>query len=318
MKTLGPAKNFLAIEREASSLDTAAVAIISAPYEHSVSYGGGTAKGPAAIMKASAYVEFYDDEFNRELCYDVGIATLKPLNVGKHTDRAFLDILQQQVADLLDAGKFVVTLGGEHTITAAPVRAYAERVPNLSVLQFDAHSDLRHEYQGSIYSHASVMARVAETVPPSRITQVGIRAQCKEEAAYIRARKVNTFYASAIRRGIHGERWWDKVSATLTNDVYITIDVDALDPSIMPATGTPEPEGLTYTEILDVVRAVRRSGRRIVGFDVVELAPMKGLHHPDLTTARLLYKVLNIAFSEAPRKRAQATSMGSSAGRRKA
>lgn len=318
MKTLGPAKNFLAIEREASSLDTAAVAIVSAPYEHSVSYGGGTAKGPAAIMKASAYVEFYDDEFNRELCYDVGIATLKPLNVGKYADQAFLDILQQQVAELLDAGKFVVTLGGEHTITAAPVRAYAERVPNLSVLQFDAHSDLRHEYQGSIYSHASVMARVAETVPPSRITQVGIRAQCKEEAEYIRAHKVNTFYASAIRRGVHGDVWWDKVAATLTNDVYITIDVDALDPSIMPATGTPEPEGLTYTEILDVVRAVRRSGRRIVGFDVVELAPMKGLHHPDLTTARLLYKVLNIAFSEAPRKRAKATSMASSAGRRKA
>jgi agmatinase len=318
VKTLGPAKNFLAIEREASSLDTAAVAIVSAPYEHSVSYGGGTAKGPAAIMKASAYVEFYDDEFNRELCYDVGIATLKPLNVGKYADQAFLDILQQQVAELLDAGKFVVTLGGEHTITAAPVRAYAERVPNLSVLQFDAHSDLRHEYQGSIYSHASVMARVAETVPPSRITQVGIRAQCKEEAEYIRAHKVNTFYASAIRRGVHGDVWWDKVAATLTNDVYITIDVDALDPSIMPATGTPEPEGLTYTEILDVVRAVRRSGRRIVGFDVVELAPMKGLHHPDLTTARLLYKVLNIAFSEAPRKRAKATSMASSAGRRKA
>lgn len=305
VKTLGPTKNFLAIEREVSSLDTSAIAVVSAPYEHSVSYGGGTGKGPAAILKASAYVEFYDDEFDRELCFDVGIATLKPLDFGKRADGEALDMLQEQVATLLDLGKFVVTLGGEHTITAAPVRAYAARFPNISVLQFDAHSDLRHEYQGSPFSHASVMARVAETVPHTRITQVGIRAQCKEEADVIRRNGVNTFYASAIRRGLHGTEWWHNVAATLSNDVYITIDVDALDPSIMPATGTPEPEGLTYSEILNVVRAVRQAGKRIVGLDLVELAPMKGLHHPDLTTARLMYKVLNIAF--APSRKAAPT-----------
>jgi agmatinase len=312
VKTLGPSKNFLAIDREFSSLDTSAIAVVSAPYEHSVSYGGGTGKGPAGILKASAYVEFYDDEFDRELCFDVGIATVKPLDFGKLADKDALNLLQDQVERLLDLGKFVVTLGGEHTITAAPVRAYAKRYPGLSVLQFDAHSDLRDEYQGSPYSHASVMARVAEAVPPSSITQVGIRAQCKEEAAFIRANGVNTFYSSALRRGIHGSEWWSAVANTLSNEVYVTIDVDALDPAIMPATGTPEPEGLTYTEILDVLRAVRKAGKRIVGFDVVELAPMKGLHHPDLTAARLTYKALNIAFaanSQASRRRKTSTSV---------
>jgi len=300
LKTLGPSKNFLAIDKEMSALDTSTIAVVSAPYEHTVSYGGGTGKGPEAILKASAYVEFYDDEYDRELCFDQGIATIKPIDFGKRSGAEAFQRIENQVESLLELGKFVVTLGGEHSITAAPVRAHLAKYPNMSVLQFDAHSDLRHEYQGSIHSHASVMARVAEVLPPKRITQVGIRAQCIEEARFIRDKGVNTFYASAIRGGVHGESWWKDVAETLANEVYITLDVDALDPSIMPSTGTPEPEGLTYTEVLNVVRAVRASGRRIVGFDVVELAPTSDVNHPDLTVARLIYKILNIAFSEPP------------------
>lgn len=290
-------KNFLSIDAKYSQLDNSMIAIVSAPYEHTVSYGGGTKGGPKAIIDASAYVEFYDDETERELCFEEGITTLKPIAFGKATDAKALKKIQDQVDALLDMGKFVVTLGGEHTISAAPIKAYHQRHPKMSVLQFDAHSDLRDSYEGSKYSHASVMARVAEFVPPKQITQVGIRAQCIEEAEFIKKNKVNTFYASAIRRGVHGKNWQKKVVQTLGKEVYITFDVDGFDPSIMPSTGTPEPDGLFYSETIDVIREIVKSGRTIIGLDVVELAPVAGVHHPNLTTARLIYKILNLAFS---------------------
>lgn len=290
-------KNFLDIDAQFSTVDRAQIVIVQAPYEHTVSYGGGTKKGPKAIIDASAYVEFYDDETDRELCFDLGIATDKPLAFGAATDSKALAIIQKRVAQLLAKEKFVVTLGGEHTISAAPIAAHLEHYPTMSVLQFDAHSDLRDSYQGSKYSHASVLARVAEMMPPKRITQVGIRALCSEERAFIRENKVNTFFASALHKGDHGKNWAKKVVQTLGKDVYITFDVDALDPAIMPSTGTPEPDGLTYHEALEVVREVVRSGRRVVGMDVVELAPVPKVTHPDLTTARLLYKMLNLAWT---------------------
>ncbi len=306
MKTL--TKNFLSIDKQYSSLDAAGIAIVSAPYEHTVSYGGGTKAGPKAIIDASAYVEFYDEETDRELCFDVGIATMKPIAFGKAVDRKALALIQRDVEHLLDLGRFVVTLGGEHTISSAPIAAHYKKYPKMSVLQFDAHSDLRDEYEGSPYSHASVMARVCEFMSPRRVTQVGIRALCKEEREFIRTNKVNTFFASALHSGEHGSNWAKKVVETLSDEVYITFDVDALDPSIMPSTGTPEPDGLTYQEAIQVVREVVRSGRRIVGLDVVELAPVKGLTHPDLTTARLVYKILNLAHSEKRKPRTKKTS----------
>lgn len=308
MKVLGPTSNFLAIEKRYSALETSKVAIVSAPYEHTVSYGGGTKHGPKGVIDASAYVEFYDDETQRELCFDVGIATLKPLAFGKKTDRAALDIIEQQVDDLLEMGKFVVTIGGEHTISTAPIAAHYRMYPSMSILHFDAHSDLRDSYQGSKYSHASFMARVAEFFPPKLITQVGIRALCKEEADFIKKEGINTFFASAIRRGLHGDAWQKRVVDTLAKDVYITFDVDAFDPSIMPATGTPEPDGLFYSETLDVIRAVVASGRRIVGLDVVELAPDARTPHADLTTARLLYKILNLAMTPVQKRTAKTSS----------
>ena len=291
--------NFLNIDEKYSSVDTSSICILQAPYEHTVSYGGGTARGPQAIIDASAYVEFYDDETRRELCFDVGIATLPELDLGSAVDAEALLLISEQVRALLDQGKFVVTLGGEHTISAAPIAEHYRKYPTMSVLQFDAHSDLRDTYEGSTFSHASVMARVTEFMSPQRLTQVGIRALCKEEATFIDHHKVNTFYASALHRGLHGsgvDAWARAVVATLSDDVYISFDVDGLDPSIIPSTGTPEPDGLTYHEAIQVVREVVRSGRRIVGLDVVELAPVDNVTHPDLTTARLIYKILNLAF----------------------
>lgn len=299
MKTYGPRKNFLAIDEAHSSLHASAIAILPAPYEHTVSYGQGARRGPRGILDASAFVEFYDDEFDRELCFDVGIATLRRLKFDKRVDQDALDLIHENVSSLLDAGKFVVTLGGEHTISTAPILAHLERYPNMSLLHLDAHSDLRESYEGSIYSHASFAARVSEVMDPTRITQVGIRAQCREEAEFIRKRGVKTFYANAIRRGIHGSFWQGEVVDSLGEEVYVTFDVDYFDPAIMPSTGTPEPDGFLYAETLDIFRTLIKSGRRIIGFDVVELAPVRGVSHPDILTARLVYKLLNFAFAEA-------------------
>ncbi len=297
MNVLSTKKNFLAIDTQYSSYEDSAIAIVSAPLEATVSYGGGTALGPQELIKASAYVEFYDDEFDRELCFDKGIATLKPLDFHKKSVPQALAMIEKQVAQVIADSKFCVTLGGEHSLSTAPIKAHFAAFPAMSILHFDAHSDLRDSYEGSPWSHASFMARVAEFFPTKRITQVGIRAQCKEEAEFIRKTGVNTFYASAIRRGLHGQNWQQSVVKTLAKDVYITFDVDYFDPAIMPATGTPEPDGFLYSETLDVFRALIASGRRIVGLDMVELAPMKGLSHPNLTAARLLYKLLNMAFA---------------------
>lgn len=297
-KTLSIKSNYLAIGKDFSSFDSSRVVILPAPYEKTVSYGGGTRNGPKAILKASHYVEFYDEETRREIYKECGIATLSPLNFREKKDDQALSIIKKTIADLIAQDKFVVTLGGEHTISSAPVAAYLEKHPDLSVLQFDAHSDLRNEYQGNKYSHACVMMRICEMMKPSRITQVGIRAQCIEEAEFIRTANVNTFYAHDIRDGKYTRflsMWDDAVVNSLSDHVYITFDVDAFDPSIMPATGTPEPNGLYWNEVLQCLRKVSKK-KKIVGCDIVELAPMKGLSYPDLMVAKLISKILNYAL----------------------
>lgn len=296
MKTLPESENFLAIDEKYSSIENSQIVVVSAPYEETTSYGGGASYGPDAMVAASAYVEFYDDEFDRELCFEKGIATLSPIDFQDKKDKEALDIIEKQIDTLIELGKFVVTLGGEHTISSAPIAAHYKKHPNMSILHFDAHSDLRDEYEGNKYSHASVMARVCEFFPPSRITQVGIRALCKEEREFIRSSNVNTFFASSIRRKLFGENWQKKVAESLGDEVYVSFDVDYFDPAIMPATGTPEPDGFLYNETIEIFREMKRIGKRIFGFDVVELAPIADLHHCNLTTARLIYKLLNFAF----------------------
>ncbi len=294
-KTLGIKSNFLGMEEEYSSFETSKVVVLPIPYERTVSYGGGTKNGPKAILDASHYVEFYDEETGKEVHKKFGIATLPPLSFTKKQDEAALEYIYQTVKELLQQKKFVVSLGGEHTISQATIAAHAEQYPNLSVLQIDAHSDLRMEYQGSKYSHASVMARVCEFIDPKRIVQVGIRAQCIEEAELIKRKGINTLYAHEIREGKYTKvlkYWYDYAIEKLTENVYVTFDVDGLDPSIMPATGTPEPNGLYWQEAITLLRKLGQR-KNVVGCDVVELAPMKGLHHPDLTTAKLVSKMIN-------------------------
>jgi agmatinase len=299
MKVLPTSRNFLALPKESSAYDISKIVILSAPYEKTVSYGGGTAKGPEAIIDASHYIEFLDDEFFRELCFEQGIATLPPLNFGKRIGKSMLDHLQQAVSEQIENDKFVVTLGGEHTIATAPVMAHYARYSKMSVLHFDAHSDLRMMYSGTPYSHACFMARVADAgFPMKRVVQVGIRAQEKAEFEYAKELGVRTFYATKIRKGDHGKDWQKSIIKALpTNEVYITFDVDYFDPAIMPSTGTPEPDGFQWNETMQIFRELNRAGKKIIGFDVVELSPDPKAKHATYLAAKLVYRMLNFAFA---------------------
>ena len=290
MKTLGIKKNFLAIEDKYSNYKDSKIAILSAPYEATTSYGKGTSKGPRAIIDASHYVEFFDEELNRELCFEKGIATLKPMEFKDRKGKKALDLIYKEVKRNIDNGKFVVTLGGEHSISTAPIKAHFDSHDDISILHFDAHSDLRDSYEGSKYSHASFAARVSEFT--ADITQIGIRAQCREEYEFIKENHIKTFYAYEIRKGKYGADWQQVAISTLKKNVYITFDVDYLDPSIMPSTGTPEPMGFLWEETVKFFKLLGET-RNVVGFDVVELAPRKDFEFPDFLTAKLIYKMLN-------------------------
>jgi len=282
---------FMGLEEEASDFDRAGVVILPVPYEATTSYGGGTANGPAAIVEASRYIELYDQELDT-LPSDVGIATLPALELSGAGPEQAVAELREAYDAVLDAarGKLVITLGGEHSISSAPILAHAERLERegrrLSVLQVDAHTDLRPEYEGSPWSHASIMARVADACD---ITAVGIRALTKEEADFAREREsIRIFYADHIHEGT---AWIDDVIATLGDDVYITFDVDGFDPSLVPATGTPEPGGLQWYPVMKLLRRVFAE-RRVHGVDVVELAPIPGYHAADFLVAKLVYKMI--------------------------
>ncbi len=293
LRTLPLKKNFLAIEKKYSSLRDSKIVILSCPFEKTTSYGKGTAKGPKAILDASHYVEFFDEETGKEVCFEQGIAALEPLNLSKQSSKRALDTIYWNVKTLINSGKFVVTLGGEHSISTSPIKAHFESFEDLSILHFDAHSDLRDEYEGSKYSHASFAARVSEFT--TKITQVGIRAQCKEEYKFIKEKGINTYYAHEIKQKGFDTELIDEIISTLDKNVYITFDVDYFDPSIMPSTGTPEPNGFYWHETTQLLNRLCRE-RNLVGFDVVELAPRKGYTFPDFLTAKLIYKILNYKF----------------------
>ncbi len=288
MKVLGPDKNFLGItEPELHSYENSKYVIQSAPYEHTSSYLEGSAKGPQAIIAASQFVEFYDEEIDTETYKKCGIATLEPINFGSKVNEEAVGLIADETAKLINDGKFVVSLGAEHTVTYGFVKPHAEKYPNLSVLQIDAHSDLRDAYHGNKYSHASVMARVNEL--GLNITQIGIRAQCKEESDLIKTSpNIHTFYAHQIR---HNDNWASEALATLTENVYITIDADGFDPSVVPLVGTAEPGGLYWQETIDFLRAVCKKCN-VVGFDVVEVAPVEGQILSEYVLAKLVYKII--------------------------
>jgi agmatinase len=278
--------NFLGIPDPAPTLERAPIVILPVPYEATVSYMGGTRFGPRRILEASRYIELYDHELDGEF-HQAGIHTLPELMLSGAGPEAALGELRAACDRLLEMDKFVIMLGGEHSLTAAPVEAHAGRLGKrrLSVLQLDAHGDLRPEYEGTPYSHACVMYRVHRRVD---LVPVGIRAITTEERQLMRARKIPTIFGHQLDAA---EKWIDRALAALGPDVYITIDVDYFDPSLVPATGTPEPGGGLWYPTLRLLERVFAE-RHVVGVDVVELAPIPGFVAPDFLVARLVYKLI--------------------------
>lgn len=289
-----PAKEgFLGLESEQSvSPDDARAVIIPFGLEASVSYGGGTADGPEAIIKASHQVELFDEELWQEAFRDYGVATLREPAIAANIGPA-LDQLEATVEAVLGSGRFPLVLGGEHSITAGAIRPFADRYQDLVILHFDAHADLRDGYEGEHYSHASALRRCLD-FEHVRLVSLGIRNISVEEIPFLEANsdRIRIFWARE-----KSEWRMDEIIAQLTGrPIYLTFDVDGFDASLMPATGTPEPGGLFWDDVAPVIRAASRAGT-IVGADINELSPREELHACDFVAAKLAYKILNYALA---------------------
>ncbi|MBL7958904.1 agmatinase [bacterium] len=279
--------NFLGIEKKYCEYATSNFAVLPVPYEATTSYGKGTRKGPSAIIAASQLVEFYDEELDQDSIYNFGVATLKPISFKSLKGSKALHLIEKSVGKILDDKKIPVCFGGEHTVTGPITRAFHARLgDSFSVLQLDAHSDLRETYSGTPFSHACVMKRIWDF--NRNIVQIGIRAQCMEERQLILKHNIDTFYAKDIYNQTH---WMEKAIGKLQDKVYITIDCDGFDPSIIPATGTPEPGGLGWFDTLEFLRKVSEQ-KTVIGFDIVELAPTKTSPISDYNLAKLAYRLM--------------------------
>ena len=281
---------FLGLGEPEGGFDRAGVLVLPLPLEATVSWGGGTARGPAAIVEASRQVELYDREHDCEPALEYGVHTL-PAPALSADAGAAVEEIAAAVAEAAGTGKLVLGLGGEHTVTAGVARGLLNALGGpLTVVQIDAHSDLRDEYEGSPWSHACVARRLLDDPRIEQVLQLGVRSVDAEEVAFRRAHpeRVRTWYAEEI----HAGAWRDELAARLAGRrVHLTIDVDGLDPGIVPATGTPEPDGLTWAEALEVLSETA-AGADVVGVDCVELAPRPDLHGADFAVSKLLYKTL--------------------------
>ncbi len=284
MSTTVPA-NFGGLPPQYSGAADSRTVIVPVPYDATSTWHKGADQGPAAILKASANMELYDIETDSQVYLD-GIFTDEPVTEDRSPE-AMVEAVRHRVQGHLANRKLTVVVGGEHSVSIGAVQAHVGRYPGLSVLQLDAHSDLRNEYEGSKFNHACVMARVRELCP---IVQVGIRSMDISEKPALEEDRV--FFAEKIHDRLD---WIDRAIAKLTEQVYITIDLDVFDPAIMPSTGTPEPGGLMWYDVLALVRAVCRR-RTVVGFDVVEMCPVETNWAPEFLAAKLIYKILSYRF----------------------
>jgi agmatinase len=264
----------------------AKIAVLPVAYDKTSTWIKGADKGPFAIIEASRALELYDIETGYEV-YTEGICTLPVMDTSSSPEEMIREV-EKSVKRVISSGKFAVVLGGEHSVSVGAVKAYAAGFKDLSVLQLDAHADLRDEYEGSPYNHACTAARIKEICP---IVQVGIRSMCIEEKKNVDSSRM--FFAEDIRSK---KGWAKKAINRLTDNVYVTIDLDVLDPSLIPSTGTPEPGGLGWYELTAFLKQVREA-RNVVGFDVVELCPNDKNKSPDYAAAKLVYKFLSYIFS---------------------
>ena len=282
---------FAGLDKKFTDYKRSKIAVLPVPYDITSTWVKGADKGPLALIEASSAVELYDIETSFEVC-KCGIHTRPPLKNGKDPEKMTQEV-KGEVSKLIDAGKFTVVLGGEHSVSIGSVKAHSSKFENMSVLQLDAHSDLRDEYEGSKYNHACVMARVKEMCPA---VQVGIRSMSAEEKEKVDLDSENIFYAKDIANA-GTEEWVGKILDRLSLNVYVSIDLDVFDPSIMPSTGTPEPGGLTWYPVMKLLRSLSES-KNIVGFDVVELCPSGQNKAPDFLAAKLVYQFLSYIFKD--------------------
>lgn len=279
---------FCGIEDKYSSWEKSGIVILPVSYDLTTSYKPGASCGPKAIIDASRYMETYDDETGKEI-YKLGIYTAEEIKPIRPKPEEVIEMVTKEAGVILKAGKFPVILGGEHSITLGPVKAFKKKIKNFSVLQLDAHRDLRDSFQGSRHSHACIAKRIIELAP---LTQAGIRSLSKEEAGK-EYKNLKTFFMKDM---IGNEDWMEAAIDSLDNDrVYVTIDMDVFDPSIMPSVGTPEPGGMGWYDTLALLKMLSRK-KEIIGFDVVELSPAPGNISPDFLAAKLIYKFLNYIF----------------------
>ena len=280
-------ENFAGLSGDFADYDNAKIVVLPVPYDMANSWTSGAEKGPEALLKASLLLQKYDTETQTEV-YRQGIHTAKPI-----AEQGSLELLcaavEQRVGDLFDASKFPVTIGGNHTVSIGAIRAAAKRFKNLTVLQLDAHSDLRKSYEGSELNHACVMNQAKQV---AAITQVGIRSMSVEETGNYDPSRI--FWARDLYFD-HENRWETEAFDTLSENVYLTIDLDVFDPAIVPSTGTPEPGGLQYFQVLHFLRRVFKRFN-VVGFDVVELCPNPNQKASDYLAARLSYELMTYKF----------------------
>ncbi len=279
---------FGGLPREFRSAKESAIAVLPVPYDGTSTWKKGADRGPAALIEASANMELYDIQTKSEV-YRRGIVTLPPI-IHRGSPDTLADRVEAAVSAICAEGKFPVTLGGEHSISIGAMRAVAKQFKDLSILQIDAHGDTRESYHGSSCNHACVMARARELCP---ITQVGIRAIDVEEVPAMKRKRV-VFAHEIIGRADH-RGWIERVVAQQSKHVYVTIDLDAFDPSIVPATGTPEPGGLLWHHVDQLLQRLCRK-RKVVGFDVVELLPTPGQWASEFVAAKLTYRLLSEVF----------------------
>lgn len=287
-----PITNFLGLPAEYSTFDTSKVLVLPIPYELTTSYGQGTRQGPRALIEASQQVELYDREFASECALSWGVHTLPPLAPNYSAPEVAHAEIAEAVADQARTGKLLCVLGGEHAISGSVAKGLHEVFGSFVTVQLDAHADLRNEYEGTPFSHASAMRRVIDA-GGGPVLQLGIRSLSVDEADYIRTQPdhVQTFFAEQVHAGEHRAALRDFVAG---KPVFLTIDIDCFDAALMPATGTPEPDGLLWPEVLDIVRTVAAHAERVLAFDVMELAPIPGMQAPDYLAAKLTYKVMSV------------------------
>ena len=284
-------KRFGDIAEECAGLRKSRIAIIQAPYGGTLTYIKGADAGPQAIIDASMNLELFDDELQAET-YKMGIYTNPPLKLDPTmSPEKVINKVKDAVSEAMEANKFPVLLGGEHSVTVGAVKAAKKVANNISVLHLDAHYDLRDEYMDSKYNHACVARRLQEICP---IVEVGVRGLSKEEKDFLDTSPANVNIMS-VYDILETHDWKKQVAKTLSDNVYITMDLDVLDPSIMPSVGTPEPGGLGWYEFLDLLKTVTRD-KKVIGFDVVELSPKGGFAAPDFLAAKIIYRLLGYIF----------------------